>query len=1560
MMEAHTSSARATGPALNSGGGGDHRLHDACAVLHDVHTRATQLLAEVEAHLTHAYGGAVTAVARTPAPPPLLPDSAAADVLLLKCISMQTAMRREATPTVATRLADSLAVLVARLPPDWRPFAAEEQSDGARGGRSTATARETAADASAAHSSASSTAADRHSLTKDDAVAAPCTVKGNSTVAATSPTELVQLALLLRRRWVLLRDLDLVVAALRDVCAVAESGRQTSSTAAATDDPLPAPLLAVAVALASLQLPRTPAELAAHEAREYDARRPSGSMADAPTPCPPPSAVTVLPAWLWRASHTSRSSSGGGGGADGVQAAPPTTHEAAALTAAWASARQATKKIFQWEVRMARYVAAALTAPAASAQGDGADTSLLREVQLELSPERGACNEAQLVWLSTAMDAVAAAGGSLVSPDVARRLHKLEKLLRGLWPTSATARALLPGVLLLGRSCGARTSASRSTSRSDTAAASPLRRAQGWAEALALGRQALGGVHPVVVMTAALLQAADADGTHGERPTLAPLPIAHRIGPVQTSPSAAAAAASCGAVMSSFSSSANSDASLTFRSPLQAQAQIGFLARLPPLPPLSNIACPPTPHQPSHSSTADASRHAPSSTTFPAHTARLPPSPRSLQSAPSFKGGHTAPPLSRSLPLPSTIASASASTAAEPPRRPPPPPSSTLASAKMSSARRSLRHCYRLQNPADAFALRSAVQDATPQVGAKDGGGGGGGAADKSRKASVRRRKESKGASQTSTAALLLSAIIPNTGGVPGSPTAGVDADGNARRRQRRDRNFITAPASPCNTTASSTLMASPAVTGTPSHPAYAPTQESEQPPLDVNCTDGPPLDLGATVQGATVQGDTADGRERSSQRSSSGGVVGGGSNNNNSSSNVGTQGSPFASSPVATAAAAQQQQQQRSSRVARSDGNSGSVGGSGSPHARLVGVNADDVLPDTAAAAGGDSGEADEEDEEEEEAETLPERTARFQREVINFYGALNDRRAHAALTIQLAWRSSKARQALHVRRQALYQYVYTIQKAAALAIDGFLASALLQRRRMAALRTRAAADERRRAREQVEVAAAQRLTRAVRQWLQRQRERRRLCKELSIAHDARLRLYAITAVTVQRWWRRIVVEKTYWRRRTVEVAEQQRRQAEADRRTRAATTLQRRVRGAQTRRRVAQLREQRRAEAVVLRQRRDAATTVLAIVLEEFALRSGRLRREAAAAEEMRCDAAQRIAGGWRSVVERRRLDLAVERARKLRTSATCIQRAWRSYAAGRQRRYLRQLRHTVQAERLAREARTYEVVRLLQCFSRGAQDQLLVRRLRAREGRTFIENLFLLQAVGRGALARAAATRMHAAEQQRQRAAAAALAALQLHAVHTAQALLRARAAAALVQRRQRFIYSERLLVRNTAAREMREDAAATVLQRAVRRRQRRQRAATAATEAAAALEYLAVMAHRVQQTWRAFAARRERRRRADDVARCARTRVEREEVWQLIWQDQLAELDLVCVLERQCIEEEQHAERVHLYHLLRHSPDDVVRSSSGVAGWWGRATAAAARDAAVLEWATIYSE
>ncbi|KAG5510322.1 hypothetical protein JKF63_07650 [Porcisia hertigi] len=1433
--------------------------------------------------------------------------------LLQRCLAMQAFLHLEShnavtSPSATKQLASALSVLVACLPSDWQALVAEQPE------------KTSAADDKGTIVEGTSASSTKHGGTTPSMVG-----------LVTWPSDLVQLALLLRRRWVLQRDLHLLVMALRDLCAVIAAGSAGASPRvnlrlSAAEEVQP-PAVTVAVALAVLQLPRTLAMLEAHEERKQTAPLPVGGTRDPTSTYPDPCAATVLPVWLWRAASRAamwqRS--------DSREASPASCQTAAPVTAVMAAlsfARQITQHIVKWEAHVARYVSANLAATSAEAavpppQGSSSRDVLL-DVQAELSLEHAACGDVQLLWLAAAATVITATGdasrsGSLASAEVGTRCSRVERALRTLWPTSAVGRALLPGVLLLLGSTFARHTSGPEALASDARS----RELHCYTEAYSLGRQVLGSAHPVVEAAAALLPDS-AVAASGER-----LPLASAPAPRAAVPTPALTPTSSTAHRPLMTGLGIQDTSSPLHPPLQQHTPTDTLNRLPPLPPLQ-ASYPPRPPVLAASVRLPAPPPQSLWLQIPQAAATTPARTRFGMSKLPLYRGHTPPPsFPAAAPTP-----AAAGGAARPPRGPLRRSlTTTTTAAAPLPAGRSLRSFYQLQNPEDAFLLRSDVQDCTIFPGKQADTDG-----------AQSKKSERKEKVPLTKAGLLLSAVTSKAAPAAGSPTSGSDADGNVHRRKKRDRNLLPPlgqTASPLNVNKASPSKQSnkQRVSGDQQQGAAVEGTVRD------SFTDGAPLDLGSTMQ--HVPTNTQLEEEQQSHTSAS-----------RNADNTGVVGSPVSLGTVSTSSTGKVCSTAMSSHRDSGVGSSSNSNSSrSSSHQLKRGRYA--PQPHTADATGAEKNaeEDDDEDDEEddEDDETLPERNARYQREIINYYAEINDRRVRAALVIQMAWRSSKARAVLRARQQILYEYVYTIQKAAALAIEGLLACALGQRRRKAALRARTEADNRRREQEALQVAAAQRLTRAARQYLQRQRERRRLRRELNLAHDARLRLYVINAVKVQQWWRHVVVEKAYWRRRTIEVEEQQRLQAEVDRQAHAAATIQKHVRGIQTRRRVRQLRETREAEALALRRSRDTAATVLAIVLQEYAKRQSRLQREALEQEENKAEAAQRIAVSWHGVLERRRFDIAVDRARQLRTSATCIQRAWRHYAAGRQRRYLRQLRRTVNEDRVAHEARTYEVIRLLQCFSRSAQAQLLARRIKARQGRTFMENLFLIQAAGRGALARAEAGAMYVAEQARRRAAAAALQARRLRAICLSQTLLRAHASSVLVQHWRRTVLEERLVVRTTAAREMREEAAATVLQRAVRRRQMRKRIAAAAAEAAAALAFLGRMAHRIQQAWRVCVARRERRYRAAKAAECAHKRLEQEEVWRLIWEDQFTELETLCLLERQYIEEHQHTERVAIYNHLC-DPDSVIKASDGYT-WAGDAFDA---DANVWKWAALYNE
>lgn len=551
--------------------------------------------------------------------------------------------------------------------------------------------------------------------------------------------------------------------------------------------------------------------------------------------------------------------------------------------------------------------------------------------------------------------------------------------------------------------------------------------------------------------------------------------------------------------------------------------------------------------------------------------------------------------------------------------------------------------------------------------------------------------------------------------------------------------------------------------------------------------------------------------------------------------------------------------------------------------------------------------------DEEEHEEETLEEKTTRYRREILSYFSYMHHMRHRAAIAVQCAWRCAQARQALKERQQKLYGYVHVIQQAAALCIQGFLQAFILNKARVRRLAQNETASVQRAAEERRRLLAAQVLSRAVRRWLDGKRQYDALRSALNVKRDERLRLYEKAAIQVQRWWPVARQRKAYWRRRAMEVEAERRHREAAEQLDRAATKIQCHVRGVLGRKMATQYRRQRMEEQKEDQRRRSQGATVIATALREYATRLERVAKAEAVAVVRREEAARIISSGWRHAIQRRLFADALQRAMTMRKAAQSIQWAWRCFVAGRQRRYLRQLRYTLAEERLAWEIVEYRATLRLQAFARMIITRAAVRRLRATRGRLWYQILEALQSAGRGALARRQLAALRAERAAMERAEAAAAEQRRQKAAVLTQVSLRWQQSCQLTQALHRSVLAERIVVRKAAYRQLREEAAAVVIERAVRRWLRRRRVAALEAEMAEAFVQISVAVVLIQTAWRGFLARQERRLRAMAADEAARKRIKMEEVMQLIWKDQVEELELTLILERQYIAEDEYYRR-----------------------------------------------
>lgn len=533
---------------------------------------------------------------------------------------------------------------------------------------------------------------------------------------------------------------------------------------------------------------------------------------------------------------------------------------------------------------------------------------------------------------------------------------------------------------------------------------------------------------------------------------------------------------------------------------------------------------------------------------------------------------------------------------------------------------------------------------------------------------------------------------------------------------------------------------------------------------------------------------------------------------------------------------------------------------------------------------------------------ETTAEKKSRIEREVVSLFTLLHDRRERAVCVLQRAWRCSRSRLDLHNRRQVLYRFVYVRQKAAAMCIVGYLRTIILRGKREIILQQRAAEDTARANEERRMVAAAQCITRAMVRWYALRKKREDLCKLLNIRRDERLRCYEAAATIVQRWWRIAPATRDYWRRRRVEVAEQMRLQAEAQRVEGAVTCIQRHVRGMWGRREFSRARVKRAYEIADRRRRVAQSADLLITVLREYDMRRQRLARQAQLVAMQADEAAKVVQSGWRAALQRRRLQQTVDCARLLRRSATCIQRIWRRYYAGRELRFLRRVHDTVQQDRIDAEFQLFRATVCVQGFGRLVLAKQEFRRRKALAGRVAFEAMWRLQAAGQGYLGRKHLAQYQAEVVAQARQAAHDSALRRLHSIEVVRGFLLAKGSVEDAARRRTAKYFDTELLRRQVRAELHNEACATCIQRCVRRWLRRRRDQEAAAEAAAVRAFITEMVIRVQCWWRQCMARANVQHRRALHVHLTRKRLDWEEVDALLREEKLDALHLYHYHER----------------------------------------------------------
>ncbi|EAN88611.1 hypothetical protein C3747_125g44 [Trypanosoma cruzi] len=560
-------------------------------------------------------------------------------------------------------------------------------------------------------------------------------------------------------------------------------------------------------------------------------------------------------------------------------------------------------------------------------------------------------------------------------------------------------------------------------------------------------------------------------------------------------------------------------------------------------------------------------------------------------------------------------------------------------------------------------------------------------------------------------------------------------------------------------------------------------------------------------------------------------------------------------------------------------------------------------------------------EEEEEEEKETVEEAKERCETELIIYFNVTRVRRMKAACCIQCAWRCSRARRALWRRQQLLYQEVYRRQKSAAMCIEGIFSS-VLERRQLRQTQLRyAAAVEERIAWEENLFKQALVIARYAKVFLLRRRREKELCRILALRGVEELKLRAVAAAIVGRWWRIIVPRKAYWRRRTQEVEEQRRQEEIFRRQSYAATQIQRIVRGILGRRE-AQATRQRRVEDHRLRQRRlQDCTDLVRLCLQEYMRRCHRLKREEEQRALQRNEAAAVIQHGWKAALKRQMLHNVLTRCHRIVRAVLMIQRAYRRFCAGREIRYMRRVQLAMNQERLDNEYRVFRATMTLQTFGRMVIAKREARHRRAAIGRGFFFAAVTIQNACRGGTTRA---QLRCALQLQREAAAQLEAQIQMRKdrmVSFTNAFVRARESCFLTERRRCRRLAEKLYIRRCVRRELLRDKSATVIQRAVRRwlARRRQRE----EEALALRTHVIVYIVRIQSAMRRFLAQKQYRLLRYLSQRQARKREEMEEVMVQLWIDEWRAAILQAEHDRRRIEtrEAEHRKDLQFRHKVR---------------------------------------
>lgn len=534
--------------------------------------------------------------------------------------------------------------------------------------------------------------------------------------------------------------------------------------------------------------------------------------------------------------------------------------------------------------------------------------------------------------------------------------------------------------------------------------------------------------------------------------------------------------------------------------------------------------------------------------------------------------------------------------------------------------------------------------------------------------------------------------------------------------------------------------------------------------------------------------------------------------------------------------------------------------------------------------------------------------------------------RRHTAALRIQCAWRCTKARLEAFNRRQVYYHFVHQYQKGAVRAILSRFRCFVDTRTRHQSIRTEREELKRKAQVERQQRTAVLTIQKNIRIYIDKKKREEELMRQLKIQQLEKLRQYSTAAVIIQRWWPLIKKEKQYWLKRNEEIIEQRRIHEAEQRRHRSATTIARVARGHLGRNyahnfRISEAERKRKLQRAI-----QESIDAIRIVLREYRFRKLRLERQREYEEIREYDAANRIRAGWLESLQRRKMHDINKRARNVRDAARAIQRCWRSFKSRRELRYMIKVRNTTSLIRVEKEWRRERATRKIQCAWRVHEAFKEVRRVKASIGRRKLLATWLFQRVGRAYLERLEngsarslriflyeeAVRNAIATRHRHSSLIQAHARLQLSVLHTTKL--------------KEAVEAEELLVTRRARREMRDDRAATEIQKSMRGHLARKQYAQLKEQMQAHQERVLRATTKLQCFFRVVAAKKKLWQRKVRHNKDCFQRQLYQEVQNEIFADRSNAFASLELLERQRLEEQEAVEMEALCVAYLESVDD----------------------------------